>query len=92
VSDSRRWRRGEEVAARRLDDRVVLVNLRTNHIYSLNATGSRLWELLDVARSRDELVAALRDEFEVAPEQLERETDSLLAELEQASLVSSGDD
>jgi hypothetical protein len=87
----KRWRQGAEVAARRVDDRVVLVNLQTNHIYSLNATGSRLWELLGVARSRDELVAALRDEFDVAPAQLEHETDSLLAELQQASLVTGED-
>ena len=88
----RRWRQGEEVAARRVDDRVVLVNLQTNHIFSLNATGSRVWELLDVARSRDELVAALQKEFEVDPQELERETDTLLASLEEASLVSSDGD
>jgi hypothetical protein len=76
---ARRWRQGEEVAARRVDDRVVLVNLQTNHIFSLNATGSRVWELLDVARSRDELVAALQKEFEVDPQELERETDTQIA-------------
>jgi Coenzyme PQQ synthesis protein D (PqqD) len=84
----RRWRQGEDVAARRVDDRVVLVNLQTNHIYSLNATGSRLWDLLGVARSRDELVAVLLQEFAVERTQLERETDSLLRELEGANLVS----
>jgi hypothetical protein len=88
----RRWRQGEAVAARRLEDRVVLVNLQTNHIYSLNATGSRLWELLDVARSREELVAALRDEFQVDPQELARETEELLASLEEAKLVKSDGD
>jgi Coenzyme PQQ synthesis protein D (PqqD) len=87
----KRWRQGSDVAARRVDDRVVLVNLQTNHIYSLNATGSRLWELLEPGRTRDELVAQLRNEFEVEAAELERETDRLLAELEQASLVT-GDD
>jgi Coenzyme PQQ synthesis protein D (PqqD) len=87
VSVPRRWRQGAEVAARRVDDRVVLVNLQTNYIYALNATGSRLWELLDVARSRDELVAELLAEFELERAALERETDSLLADLEKASLV-----
>ena len=75
------------MAARRVDDRVVLVNLQTNQIYALNATGSRLWELLEVARSRDELVSELLAEFEIERAALERETDSLLADLEAASLV-----
>jgi hypothetical protein len=87
MSVPRRWRQGPEVAARRVDDRVVLVNLQTNHIYALNTTGSRLWELLDVARSRDELVAELLAEFEIERAALERETDALLVELEKASLV-----
>jgi hypothetical protein len=91
VSVPRRWRQGTEVAAKQVDDRVVLVNLQTNYIYSLNATGSRLWELLDVARSRNELVAELLAEFEIDRAALERETDLLLADLAQASLVTSED-
>jgi hypothetical protein len=82
-----RWRQGTDVAARRVDDRVVLVNLQTNHIYSLNATGSRLWELLEAGRTRDELVAELGQEFGVSSETVEQDVDRLLAELEQATLV-----
>jgi hypothetical protein len=82
-----RWRQCDDVAARRLDDEVVLVNLKTNHIYSLNETGSRLWELLDPPRTRDEVVDALFGEFEVERLALERETDELLHSLEEASLV-----
>ena len=82
-----RWRQGQDVAARRLEDEVVLVNLRTNHIYSLNATGSRLWELLDPPRTRDEVVEAMLGEFDVERTALEREADELLSSLEEASLV-----
>lgn len=82
-----RWRRGDEVAARRLEDEVVLVNLQTNHIYSLNATGARVWELLDVPRTRDEVVDALLGEFDVARQTLESETDELLSSLAEAKLV-----
>jgi hypothetical protein len=89
---AQRWRRGADVAARRLEDEVVLVNLRTNHIYSLNATGSRVWELLDQPRSRDEVVDALVEEFEVDRGTLERETDELLSSLHEANLVAAGGD
>jgi hypothetical protein len=75
------------VAARRVDDRVVLVNLQTNHIYSLNTTGSQLWDRLNEARTRDDLVSELRSELDGDPEEIARETDRLLGELEEASLV-----
>ena len=38
---------GPNVVGRRLDDRFVVVNLRTNRIYELNRTASVLWELLE---------------------------------------------
>jgi Coenzyme PQQ synthesis protein D (PqqD) len=80
------------VAARRLEDEVVLVHLRTNHIYSLNATGSRVWELLEVPSSRDEVVAALLAEFDADRSTIELETDELLTSLAEASLVVRDDD
>ena len=87
-----RWRQGADVAARRLEDEVVLVNLQTNHIYSLNATGSRVWELLDVPRTRAEVVDALVTEFDVERPTIERETDELLASLSDAQLIASDGD
>ena len=87
-----RWRQGADVAARRLEDEVVLVNLQTNHIYSLNATGSRVWELLDVPRTRAEVVDALVAEFDVERATIERETDELLASLSDAQLIASDGD
>jgi hypothetical protein len=83
----KRWRQAADVAARRVDDRVVLVNLQTNHIYSLNTTGSQLWDRLNEARTRDDLVSELRSELDGDPEEIARETDRLLGELEEASLV-----
>jgi hypothetical protein len=82
-----RWRQGDQVAARRLEHEVVLVNLQTNHIYSLNTTGSRLWELLADRPTRGQIVDALATEFDVGRPTLEQETDQLLASLAEARLV-----
>ena len=38
--------RNPDVVFRRLDDEVVLVNMKTNLIYALNPTAARFWELL----------------------------------------------
>jgi len=35
-----------EVVARRVDDEIVLMHLGTSHIFALNPTGARFWELL----------------------------------------------
>jgi Coenzyme PQQ synthesis protein D (PqqD) len=80
----------DDVVSRRLDDKVVLVNLRTNRIYALNETGARFWELLGEGLQRTEIERTLRDEFDVKPEQLTEEVDRLLADLIREGLVCSG--
>lgn len=77
----------EDVAYERVGDEVVLVHLRTNQIYALNATGARFWELLVARSTRDDIVAAMTAEFDVTPEHLDGEIDTLLAALEGAGMI-----
>jgi len=79
-----------DVVSRRLGDEVVLVNLRTNRIYSLNRTGARLWELLVEQAERSTIEATMLEEFDVDPSELHNEIDKLLGELAQAGLVDDG--
>lgn len=76
-----------DVAARRLGDEIVLVNLRTNLIYELNPTGARVWELLVEGCDRPEIERRLLADFDVAEETLRAEIDELLASLLEAGLV-----
>ncbi len=63
-----------EVLARRIDrDVLVLVHLETNRIFTLNRTGSRVWELLVAGGAADEVERSLAEEYEVGPEQLHQE-------------------
>jgi Coenzyme PQQ synthesis protein D (PqqD) len=78
----------DDVIARRVDDQVVLVNLRTNKIYALNRTGARAWELLEEGRSRGEIAGALLEEFDVESDEVEAELDGLFAHLGGEGLVS----
>jgi Coenzyme PQQ synthesis protein D (PqqD) len=66
---------------------VVLVDLKTNQVYALNPTGSRVWELLGEYQDRDQVLAELRTEFEVEEPQLAREVDVLLDQLLGAGLL-----
>jgi hypothetical protein len=76
-----------DVVARRLEDEVVLVHLGTNRIYSLNATGSRFWELLEQGLGYEVIVRRMLDEFAVDEPTLEAEIASITAELRREGLI-----
>jgi len=79
-----------DVVSRRLGDEIVLVHLETNRIFSLSPTGARLWELLTDGRSRQEIERQLREEYDVSPEAVSAEIDSLMTMLEAEALVERG--
>ena len=68
-----------EVIARRIGDAAVLVHLRTNRIYELNPTGTRIWELLHAGRSRSAITRHLCSEFDVSAEDAGQAVDDLLS-------------
>jgi hypothetical protein len=76
-----------DVVFRDLGDETVLVNLRSNAIFSLNATGSRFWTLLAADRDRDRIERQLMEEFDVDVRVLRQEIDELLAALAAKGLV-----
>jgi hypothetical protein len=90
--DTQRWanvavRPHPDVAAQRVQDEVVLVNLTTNAIYTLNRTGARAWELLEEGRSPGEVESALAEEFDVPRDDVASELHDLLDELLAKDLV-----
>ncbi len=77
-----------DVVWRRLEDEVVLVQLRTNRIYSLNQSAARAWELLSDGADRGEIERTLLDEFDVELVEARRSLDDLLQQLSAAELIS----
>jgi hypothetical protein len=78
---------GAETVARRLSDRLVVVNLRTNRIYQLNRTAARLWELIAAGVDSAELQRTLLDEFDVDEARLDEEIAALVPILLEHGLV-----
>jgi hypothetical protein len=76
-----------DVVWRWVDDEAVLVNVKTNRIYSLNHTGARLWELIEAGHDREAAEAALRKEFDVDEGELRREVAALLEGLAKEGLI-----
>jgi len=91
-----RWEPGEDVFARHIGDELILVNLQTNGISALNRTGARFWELLAARRDWDDTREALLEEFDVEPNELDRELNALVGALSaggfvRAAAISSGE-
>jgi hypothetical protein len=76
-----------DVVWRRVGDETVVVNLRTNRIYSLNRTGARLWELISAGHDREAAEAALLTEFDVDEGELRKEIAAALDELAAEGLI-----
>jgi hypothetical protein len=80
-------RRNTEVVSRKLGDRLVVVNLRTNRIYELNSTASRMWELLEAGSNRDEIEQTLLDEYDVERAVASQEIDRTLTRFSAEGLI-----
>jgi hypothetical protein len=64
-----------------------LLHLETETYFGLNAIGTRMWTVLTQADSIDQAVAILLAEYEVEPEVLRRDLDTLIAQLLQHRLL-----
>jgi Coenzyme PQQ synthesis protein D (PqqD) len=76
-----------DVVFKRVDQEGVLVNLRTNRIFTLTETGTRFWELLAAGNDRAEIERRLLDEYDVEKPALVAQIDSLVRDLAAENLV-----
>ena len=78
---------GPDVVGRRLEDRFVVVNLRTNKIFELNSTASILWEVLLEGSEDSELELKMLERVDADPAELRQEIDSTMRLMTEAGLV-----
>jgi hypothetical protein len=67
----------------------VLLHLRTSQYFSLNATGSFLWKLLESSANAEAMSEALSDRFAVTPPEARDSVLELLRDLEAHQLIGS---
>jgi uncharacterized NAD-dependent epimerase/dehydratase family protein len=65
----------------------VLIHLESNRIFELNATGSRIWALLEQGVDRDAICARLQEEFDIPAADVVQAVDDLLADLTRERLI-----
>jgi hypothetical protein len=75
------------VLVRHLDAESVLLNLETEKYFGLDATGTRMWELVTNSPTIELAYGQLVEEFEVEPEVLRNHLGDLLSELRENGLL-----
>ena len=69
------------------DGEAVLLDLQTKQYYTLNETGSQIWDHFKENRSLDEIAAALTETFDVGAEAAKEHVVAFLEELHHEGLV-----
>jgi hypothetical protein len=70
-----------------VDGEIVALHVDNGTCYGFNGTASAIWRMLERPRRLDELCSGLAEDYEVEPEQCEREVMDLLRDLENDGLV-----
>lgn len=79
---------GADVLVRAVGDESVLLNLTTETYFGLDPIGTRMWQLLIASDSIQAACVVLLAEYDVAPDDLERDLDVFITELIARRLVS----
>jgi len=82
-----RYRAAPDALAATLSDGAVLLNLRTKRYFSLNETGTRIWQLLLEGRTEEEIVHALTAEYDVPDTVARDEMRTVIASLRDCALI-----
>jgi Coenzyme PQQ synthesis protein D (PqqD) len=82
-----RFRSSPDALATRVGDEIVLVDLKTDKIYSLNRTAARIWELMCADCDRAEVERRMLEEFDVARGELAEAIDELVTSMTQDGLL-----
>jgi hypothetical protein len=77
----------DDVVAREIEGELIIVPLVAgigdleDELYTLNETGKAIWERLDGRATLDGIVAALAEQYEAPPGEIERDVRGLVGEL-----------
>ena len=71
----------KDVLASEVEDELVLLNQETGKYFSLDATGTRMWELIVQNGQLEQVKQAMLAEYDVEPEQLEQDLLKLVDKL-----------
>ncbi len=78
----------DKVASRVINGEAVLLNLNSGFYYSLNKTGSEVWQYLQEGKAIDEIIALLNKIYSLDEKKLKKDVESLVNDLTKEELIS----
>ena len=86
------YKKSDSIVFRKIGDEFILVPIRQDvgdleSIYTLNETGARIWEMIDGKTKVSEIMERLVEEFEVLPEETEKDLIEHLGQLEKIEAI-----
>ncbi|MEO7364952.1 MAG: PqqD family protein [Sphingomicrobium sp.] len=83
-------KRGDRFTEADIDHEIVIMRLDNGEFFSLSGTGAAIWRLIDGARDRHALIAALATEFPADQSQIASDVDEFVGHLEDSGLLAVG--
>ena len=77
----------KHVLSETLNEETVLLDMSSGLYFGLSPVASRFWRLVGEGQSLDQARSTMLDEFDVAPETLDADLHSLVADLEAKKLI-----
>ncbi|KAF0121586.1 MAG: hypothetical protein FD151_1163 [bacterium] len=89
------YKKDDSIVSRKIADEFILVPIRQNvgdleSIYTLNETAARIWELIDGETKVREIRERIVEEFEVTPEEAEKDLIEHLRQLKGIKAIVEG--
>jgi hypothetical protein len=89
------YKKSDSVVSRKIADEFILVPIRQDagdlgNIYTLNEVGARIWELIDGKVKVKEIKDRIVEEYEVSPEEAEKDIVEHLQRLEKIKAIGEG--
>jgi hypothetical protein len=78
------------VLCKDLGDEAILLDLETETYFGLNPVGTRFWKLVTTAPTIRDALAVMIEEYDVAPNELERDMVDLIEDLVGRGLLRAG--
>lgn len=80
-------KRTDQFSETAIDDEIVVMSLDSGDLFSLTGTARTIWQLIDGARDRSALLAALARTYDCDETEIAGDLDAFVGQLSQAGLI-----
>ena len=77
------------VAWRKIENEVIILDLETSDYFSLNEVGTRIWELLQEGKDEDSVAEVIEAEYEIDKKNAKKDVAAFLKQLKKEKIAGS---